>query len=249
MFEGNKIGFILFTIVILIFIIGGYFLTDYVVSTDFSVPEEKEVVTQITDNRIDKTKDYIYFTDVVYPISGEHMKFQTVNININGLEYIATNLNSSDENFKSTIKYYTDVDMSDVDMTFSNADEVYSLSYREYVVTEYSDYVTLYYQDYDYNIENLNIPTDIYSYTIDTSTAKIMDEDDLLDKYDVSLEEVTDMVFESVSASAYNNSSINVSETFSEFKYILYINKIGSLEIIYLVDCSSGNYYDKLVVS
>ena len=56
----NKIGVIFLIIVLLLFIVGGYFFMEYMLKT----PDKTKSVRkdqEITDIRINKKKDYIYF--------------------------------------------------------------------------------------------------------------------------------------------------------------------------------------------
>ena len=41
---------------------------------------------------------------------------------------------------------------------------------------------------------------------------------------------------------------INVDKTLSNLNYALYINKIGKLEINYIVNSTKQNYYDNIVI-
>ena len=58
--QKNVLGLISLIIIILFFVIGGYFFMNYMLKN--TKPEEKkELIEEIKDYRIDKTKDYIYY--------------------------------------------------------------------------------------------------------------------------------------------------------------------------------------------
>ena len=57
--EKVKVWF--FVILLLIFIVGGYFFTVYMTKEKPHTEEKKDFVEEIKDYRIDKSKDYIYY--------------------------------------------------------------------------------------------------------------------------------------------------------------------------------------------
>lgn len=248
MFDKNKLSFILFTIVLLTFIIGGYFLTNYVLKTDFSV-EESETITTLTDSRIDKTKDYVYYENVVNPIESAFYSFSDVVINFSGFTYLEKSLNSEVLDYSLSIVYEFEYENEITNSVTQNDEGIYSLSYREYLTVEYGNYITLIAEDYDYDIENLSSAIGVQSYTFDKTSGTLVLTSELLDMYDLDIDEIIDTVSDVVSTKSYTNTSIKVSETMEDFEYILYINKVGSLEIMYLVACTNNNYYDTLVLS
>lgn len=255
MFEMNKMKFWLFIVIILIFIFGGYYLMDYTLSTDVKKNQEetKQLFTTTSDYRLDKTKEYIYFTDIDYPIEGEDMNYQTININLKNLEYLQDRLNKEEDEYDKTVVFLKDTETNEtseeIDMTFSNSEGIYGFSYRSYDVIMYDEYISIVYKDYTYDIENLNIPVGYGSYVINKNETKEVYEDEILKMYEFTLDEIKEIVLEKVNASAYQDSSINVSKTVDDFDYMLYINNIGSLEVTYLISSTKGEYYDKIVLN
>lgn len=247
----NKIGFTFFILVLLLFIFGGYFTTVYVLNTDFgSSDDDTESVVELVDNRIDKTKDYIYFENLEYPIDGSLMKFQDIVINLSGFSSLESSLNSSEVEFKDSIVYTSEVDLSDdADLTFANDEGIYGFSYREYTVISYDDYVSLILQDYTYNIIDLNEPVKIECYIFDKKENILLNEDDILNMFETNMDDILESLEEVLNANSYADSSISVDDTLDNLDYVIYINKVGSLELIYLVNSTKGNYYDKLVIS
>ena len=98
----NKIGVIFLIIVLLLFIVGGYFFMEYMLKTpDKTKNARKE--QEITDIRINKKKDYIYFentTEIINDIFKQDVIF-----NIKGLEnYNNTLHNELEELSKNEVK-------------------------------------------------------------------------------------------------------------------------------------------------
>ena len=79
----NKIGVIFLIIVLLLFIVGGYFFMEYMLKTPDKIKNARKD-QEITDIRINKKKDYIYFentTEIINDIFKQDVIF-----NIKGLE-------------------------------------------------------------------------------------------------------------------------------------------------------------------
>ena len=85
----NKIGVIFLIIVLLLFIVGGYFFMEYMLKTPDKIKSARKD-QEITDIRINKKKDYIYFentTEIINDIFKQDVIF-----NIKGLENYNNNL-------------------------------------------------------------------------------------------------------------------------------------------------------------
>lgn len=249
MFDRSKFGFISFLVVVLLFIVGGYFLTDYLVNGDFTFGTNSlDNVVELVDYRIDKTMDYIYFEEREYPISSLWMKYQTITINITGHQELEDELNDSEAILSSSVTYVTDEDESNESLLF-NEEGIYSLEYREYDLINYGDYITLISYDYKYDISNVVTPLKLGVYTFDKTTNELLSEEDILNLYDITIEEVKEEVKSVISTKSYADSTIKVSDTMNDFTYIIYINKIGNLEVMYLLNSTSGYSYDTLVIN
>ena len=98
----NKIGVIFLIIVLLLFIVGGYFFMEYMLKAPDKTKSTKKD-QEITDIRINKKKDYIYFentTEIINDIFKQDVIF-----NIKGLEnYNNTLHNELEELSKNEVK-------------------------------------------------------------------------------------------------------------------------------------------------
>lgn len=248
MFDRGKISFILFSLVILFFTVGGYFLMEYALDYEYEEKEE-EIITEISDYRLDKTKDYVYFTNIEYPITGSLISTQDIVINLSGFEYLSEILNDSEDEYADLVTYESSYEFSSEDVLFSNEEGIYSITYREYTVVEYDKYISIIISDYEYDIVNLTNLISIEVYVIDKTNKVLLNEDEILDMYETNVEDIKTNVKEVLDAKVYSGEEINVDDTIDNFEYILYPNKVGSLEVLYTVLSTNNNYYDKLVIN
>lgn len=244
----NKLGFTFFLILLAIIIVGGFFLTKYMTShklvsnyNDVVVIEEEKV-----DNRIDNTKEYIYLTDETLLISG--ITTSVVNINLPSGVNIQNDINKSYDN---NIVYLKDVELEeDAEVLFTNDEEIYSLSYVEYSIIEIGDYATLIVQEYDYNIISLATAVNVDVYMFDKVLDEVVDEDEILKSFNTTISDVKEKIKVKLTAlNVYDDTNL-IEETINNFSnYGIYVNRVGELEITYVVKSTNGDYYDKLVIS
>lgn len=221
---------------------------NYALNYEYEVKEE-EVVTEISDYRVDKTKDYVYFTNIEYPITGSFISRQDIVINLSGFSSLTETLNSSNEKFDGYTLFESDVELSSEETYFNNEEGIYYIMYREYTVVEYGKFITIIITDYEYSIKNLTNLVNIECYIIDKENNEIVTEDEILEIYAYDSSLIDSTVSEVLNAKVYSGEDIDVTKTMENFEYILYPNKVGSLEALYRVSSTNYDYYDKIVVS
>lgn len=248
MFNKNKISFVFFFIIILIFSVGGFFLMRYALDYEYS-NNDVSAITQITDNRLDKTKDYVYFTNVVYPITGSVITYADICINLNGFEYLTDELNESEKLLQENIVYVSEVNFNEEDALYSNDEGIYSVEYREYSLAEYEDFLTIIIADYEYNILGEVTLINLENHIIDKLKNEIVSKEEVLIDYEYSEDEIYTKVKEVLESKVYSGEDILVNDTMDNFSYVVYPNKVGSLEILYEVTSTNYIFYDKLVIN
>lgn len=241
----NVIGVIFLIIILLLFSVGGYFAMKYFTTEkNEKVSETKKEVdnNNTVDLRVDKTKDFIYYDNIEDVIASEEIETMDVYFNLASQEELNTLLASEKEAMKKTIKYTKDV--SEIPEGVNENDEgIYSLEYRDYQDYEYQNYLSLLIMDYNYDIVNGSIPLEIKSYVIDKNTGKRITGDELLKKYDVTMDDVKSKVREKVTGLQTLNNDIDIEQTMNNFStFALYINKFGNLEITFVVKSSENSY-------
>jgi hypothetical protein len=247
----NKISFIIFILILLIVGVGGYFAMNY-----FTKNHDKPIFifggnTKETDKRIDKKKDYIYYDNESVVISDLDIGFKDIHINLNSGVLVSETLNNESKSNRDSIKYIKDVDIPENE-TYENNDEgVYSVTYRDYIEYHYDDYISILVEDSTYNVLDSTTPLAIKSYIFDKKQDTLITNEELLKKYNVTLDQIKDKVKTKLTAeqeTVDEEPLYDINNTISDFKYALVINKIGKLEINYIVKSTKQNFYDNIVI-
>ena len=183
--QKNVLGLISLIIIILFFVIGGYFFMNYMLKN--TKPEEKkELIEEIKDYRIDKTKDYIYYENGEEILEEEEIHRDEAILNFKTLTELNETLKEEVENIYGNVKYTKDMDLPSTDSSGNkivyneNTKGIYSLQYRNYENVKFSNYVSLVAVDFDYDIVKGSIPFNIKSYIVDINTGQLVNEDELL---------------------------------------------------------------------
>ena len=79
----NVIGLVAFIFILLIFVVGGYFVMDYMLDNPRN-ENNNNGITEIKEIRIDDTKEYVYFDNTEDILHEEHIVKEDVIINIEG---------------------------------------------------------------------------------------------------------------------------------------------------------------------
>ena len=126
----NVVGLIFFIIILLLFIVGGYFAMDYMLNK----PKDdngNNGITEIKEIRIDDTKEYVYFENTEDILHEEHIVKEDVVINIKGFETINEELHNELEAFDSKYISLDNATLNEGE-TCTNESNLYSFPYREY---------------------------------------------------------------------------------------------------------------------
>lgn len=246
----NKIGVIFLIIVLLLFIVGGYFFMEYMLKTPDKTKSTRKD-QEITDIRINKKKDYIYFentTEIINDIFKQDVIF-----NVKGLEnYNNTLHNELEELSKNEVK----VTNEEIPEGITCENDLYSFTYRDYDLIEYGDYKSLIIKDYDYNCVNSSIPKNVKSYVLDIKNGSIVSNDELLKKYNVSEESIIEQVKKRLEDTQILDEEVQIIDidgTINEVKNGTYginkalsISKNGKLMINFIVKSNKINYNDSI---
>ncbi len=212
---------------------------------------KNENETEKKDYRIDASKDYVYFENVKRVIEKEEIDYKDIVVNLKCASELNQSLKSEEDGYRNSVKYLSDVEISDEENYEKNDEEIYSLSYRDYYVYTYKNFISVVLLDFNYDILKSSIPKSLKSFIFDKENNTMFSELDLLNNYGTSLEKIKDKIKVKLNAEQVEDDGvqmIDVDATLSNFDYALYINKIGKLEISYIVRSTKQNYYDNIVI-
>jgi len=246
----NKLGFFTFFIIVLALLIGGFFLTNYLLNKE-DIKKDK-VLNEIKEHRIDKEKDYIYFTNGETISEGAEIYYQDVVINLKNQKQLTETLEKENRIYKNNIQYLSDTDILSDDIIKYNNDNLYALTFREYKNYSYDKYVSLIVNEYNYSCFDLNTFIGTKSYVFDVTKDKLLSEDEILNLYKLTMDEIKEMVRSRLIETQKivdEVELIKIDETLENFNnYSLYINEYGRLYISFLVKTTQVDYNEIMEV-
>ena len=237
----SKLGFLVFTLIVLFIGIGGFFFTRY----ELNNQKDKKNETKNIDYHIDKDQKYIYYKNLSVISEDAEIEYQDVVINIKGQEALTKSLQDENEIYKTNIKYISKENVTEEVIKYNN-DDLYSLNFRVYSDYEYGDYVSLVVKDYDYSCFDFITFNKTKSYIFNTKTGEVLKEADILDKYNLNMDTLKEKMRTFLMGEQRKENEVDVIQidaTINDLKnYSLYINNYGSLYISFLVKTIDGSY-------
>ncbi len=240
----NQIKVYLFIFVIFVFIFGGFYLMKK--SEKFkNVVDKKVTEVKDTDIRLDKTKDYIYYSDVNV-VEGElDIEYKKININFEDKDGVAGIVNKENEEMSKTPVY-------DETNEEANYNHLISAKFAKYEIIHYADYITLVVNKYSFDYKTIITTLGSDVYVFDKTTGKLYNNDELLSKFSVNKEDINGKLETYLNDKnlVSEENKIDVEQTISNnTKYNLYVDKLGRLVISILVKAEKSDYNDIIVLS
>ena len=246
----NKIGFIVFIIILIIVGVGGFVAMKYFTSSKEEQESFFAMPAKETDYRLDKSKDFIYYDTEEVILEKLNVGYKKIYINLASGKSTAERLNAEALELKKSIKYIKDVEIPEKTEYEENEEGIYSLDYREYVEYDYEDYITILAKDSSYNVIEGSVPKDIKAYVFNKKEDKLLTETEILTKYNATLDAIKEKIKIKLNAeqeTVDEEPLYNINETLDNFKYSLAINKIGRLEINYIIRSTKTDFYDNII--
>lgn len=250
----NTFGIIAFIGIILLFVVGGYFAMHYF-TTHKNESKNTKKEEQI-DLRVDKTKDYLYYASTEEIISSEEMHKTEVVFNFASLESLNKTLKEETEALFNTVKYEKDVELPTTDnegkeiIYHKNSEGIYSINSRDYEDAKYGDYVSLVVMDYAYDIVKEYTTLAVKAYVVDINTGKIINDEELMKKYDITIDTIKAKVKErltNLQTLGEEQVIIDIEGTINDITTkALSINKNGKLTLTFIVKSNQNTYNDSI---
>ena len=240
----NQIKVYFFIFVILVFIFGGFYLMKKSEKLK-NVVDKKVTEVKDTDIRLDKTKDYIYYSDVNV-VEGElDIEYKNININFEDKEGVATIVNKENEEMSKSPVY-------DETNEEANYNHLISAKFAKYEIIHYVDYITLVVNKYSFDYKTIITTLGSDVYVFDKTSGKLYNNDELLSKFSVNKDDINEKVKTYLNDKnlVSEENKIDVEQTISNnTKYNLYVDKLGRLVISILVKAEKSDYNDIIVLS
>ena len=241
--KSNQIKVYIFIIIVLVFIFGGFYLMKKSESlkneVNQTISEEKD-----TDIRIDKTKEYIYFTNLNVIESELDIEYKDIVINFEDKENIQNEINIENKEFSESVKY----DESNEKAIYNH---LVSAKFNKFDIFYYSNYISIVKNTYSFDYENLVTFIQSKAYVFDKKTGKLYNNDELLSIFNINKDDIKGVITTYLNdQNLITDNPINVDETINNISnYELYVDKLGRLVVTILVKAEQSNYNDVIVLS
>ena len=246
----DKIKVWLFVLLLMLFIVGGYFFMRYATKEKPHEDNKQEIIKEIKDYRLDKTKDYIYYDEAKNLITSEDITTSKIVVNLKGFENLTKELNEETDKLNNEIKYTKDVTIDKDTKVTENEEGIYSINYREYEENTFKDYINLVVKDYKYDIEKGITPINLKSYVINKNTNKLMTEEELLKTFKVDLDLIKEKVKERLTNTqtlVEGENVIKIDETLNGLdNRAISVSKNGNLKVTFIVISEKNIYNDSI---
>lgn len=263
--RSGKVKAAIFLFFIVILIVGGY-ITMIMLTKDNEKNDNKttEMASknkeEAEDIRIDNTKDYIYFDNVVIKNEIRDITYQDVVFNFDSRDTktITTFLNSEREANEKTYKTIGEVELTPEEqenILFKDSD-VYEATYNKYTRYFYKNYATIVNSLFEYNCNDGAKNTNVSAYTFDTRTGDLLSKNRLMEEFEVSLDKIKEIIQEKLEKEqtiVEDIPQIDIVNTISSLdddsSYALYVNKGGYLVINYFIKGIQENKLDVIILN
>ena len=232
--EKNFGSILIFVVIIIGIIVGGYFLInkDKNKETSNSVNMQKEV-----NIKREESKDYIYFTNEKVLSDELELKYKDINININSddAKKLQDQLNNEMNNIKNNV-----VKASTKELDIPKEiiiDDIYSADMIDYNYVTTNKYLSLEVNSYLYLVEERASNAKLSYYVFDLENGKLLTNKDILDKEKITDQEIRTKIRKEVG----NDETVDIDATLNG-EYELSINKNGKIVINTVIIISVGNY-------
>lgn len=255
--ERNKaiVGCIVFGILILALGIGGYIVA---FGNDNHKTKEQLQQEDIVKNKIDASKEYIYFEEEKVISNDLNIVYKNPIINLSNTSAKAVNeeLKSENNELLNSVKKISETQNDTEKEIVYNTDDIYSATIRDYESYEYNEYASLVVSTKEYDcFDGLSNDAKFKSYVFDTKKNERVSNMDLFLKYDVTINNIKEQIKEKLSKEQITNEdgteTLKIDETLEGItnnNYALYIDNDGVLVLKYIVKSNNLDYNDNIEI-
>ncbi len=254
--DSNYVGFGLFFFLIVIIILVSstiLFLNTRSKNQEKVLNESNEVVVS-DKNKVDKNKDFVYFTEeeVISDALNIIYKVPIINLDSEDAKTINNEIKEYASNIKNTLEKGNETKCPTNEST-----DIYKTNYLDYAVYTYEEYVTLLLRESTYSCtDGFSTSSKVKSYTFDVLSGKLLSFDALLTKYNTTLTKVVEQIRSNLNKEQTiidGVSTIKIEETINSLKeqstYVIYVDEFGDLILNYVVKTSSVDYNDTITIN
>lgn len=249
--ENNSyIGFALFFFLIAILVAIGSFILYFNKINFNNDQDDTNLEVKLSDKlKENKQEDFIYFTAIENISTQNSLTYKKANINLKSDDAESVNEKLDDMYNKAL----TSVKKANNEENIcNNSSEIYEAAILDYASYSYNKYITLLITENLYNCtDEIEKPSKVTSYTFDTTTGKLISQEDLLKLFNLTYTEALQIIEEHLeSLSSTDENNILVDETMNKLKenetYTIFISETNHLAVKYIVKTNSIDYNDTI---
>ena len=196
--RSGKFYALMFVLFVLFLGIGGFFLTKYLIADPKSPNNANEVIADNSNLKLNKEKDYIYFTNDDLKNKDYNINYHDVKLNFNttDAQELEKTLNTEMSVLKDTYILIEDKDLTpeELEKVIYSDSGIYEASYNKYTRYISSDYASLLKESYVFNCFEGETYLKSMAYTFNIETGKLLSNNELLANFNLSLDKVKDLV-------------------------------------------------------
>ena len=242
--EKNGWKFIVFAIIVLIIIVGGFFLMQKSFPKENTTKVANKTSKKAKDIRIDKNKDYIYFENSETIAHDLDIEYKDVIFNFKNYESIQKQLNDETKEYKDAL-------VIDEELEEADFDNVVKATYKTYEYYLYDNYISLVVNYYHFDREDLISYLDSDTYVFDKETGNRYTEDELLAKFNLTKEEVINKITNHITdQNLLTDEELDADASIEAIDdYAIFVDRSGRLSISIVVKNDQKDYNEVIILS
>lgn len=224
---------------------------------NYSINEKKEKNNkkeiEKINYKIDKTQDYIYYINESVLSENAEIDYKDVVINLNIAKSINESLEKENKMYKENIKYITDNkdEILSNDLIEDN-DNIYSMTFRNYLNYEFGKYISLVVNEYNYSCFGGSVTYNrSITYVFNVENNELLSDDELLNMYNINMDIIKEKIrnyLNSKQSIIDEVEVIKIDDTIDSLEYSLFIDEYGKLNVSFLVKTTQVDYNEIMEV-
>lgn len=242
--EKNGWKFIVFAIIVLIIIVGGFFLMQKSFPKENITKVANKTSKKAKDIRIDKNKDYIYFENNETIAHDLDIEYKDVIFNFKNYESIQKQLNDETKEYKDAL-------VIDEELEEADFDNVVKATYKTYEYYLYDNYISLVVNYYHFDREDLISYLDSDTYVFDKERGNRYTEDELLAKFNLTKEDVINKITNHITdQNLLTDEELDADASIEVIDdYAIFVDRSGRLSISIVVKNDQKDYNEVIILS
>ena len=245
----DLIGGILFISLIIILIVGGFFLTRYLTSDK---EKDKALKKEINQFKIDEEKELIYFENEEAISDAPDIIYKDVVINLKEADTVNELLKKDMDEIRKSVKKTSENPVDTTKEILFDNSEILSAKERNYASYESANYLSLVVTDSNFDIYTGSTITNQASYIFSLTNGKRLSNDTLLGYNNLTIDMVKEKIRVKLSDDQLEmgeENTILIDDTINAIttdNAVMYVSRTGKLCLTFIVKTTNDSYNDSI---